>query len=244
MTSKMKNYQRNAETYERRWKNAYEQGVTSEMYAATRDYEKNIKAQEEELKQMDPNSRDYQKAHKSIEEQKATQHEMVREQKYQSYGEPKHRAYEHLEAKNTQLSHDMAKAIERGDTENYQRLRDQYQKNIETQDQLGREMREEGTKYVDTGRQSKQDILCKDHDMAEKLEAKVAEREAKGKNVKEEDRAAAEKFRAQAQQTKADTMKYNGDRTVESMREKGESEQKIKEQEEQNKKDLQNIHRY
>ena len=244
MANRIKSYQRNAEAYERRWKTASEQGNAAEMYAATRDYEKNIKAQEEELKQMDPNSREYEKVERSIEEQKATHHEMYREQRYQSYGESKREAYQQLETKNTQLSHDMAKAIERGDTENYQRLRDQYEKNIETQDQLGKHMREDGIKYNDTGRQSKQDILCKDCAMAEKLEAKVAERESKGKPVKEEDRAAAEKFRSQVEKTRADTMKYNGDRTVENMRERGESEEKIKAQEEQNKKDLQNIHRY
>lgn len=43
MANRMKSYQRNAEAYERRWKTASEQGNTAEMYAATRDYEKNTK---------------------------------------------------------------------------------------------------------------------------------------------------------------------------------------------------------
>lgn len=237
MANRMKSYQRNAEAYERRWKTASEQGNTAEMYAATRDYEKNIKAQEEELKQVDPNSRDYEKAKRSIEEQKATHYEMSREQRSQSYGEPKREAYEQLEAKNTQLSHDMSKAVERGDVASYESLRSQYEKNVEIQDQLGRQMREEGVKYNDTGRQSKQDIYSHDCDMRDKMNAKVAEREAKGKSVSEEDRAAAEKYKTQVKKDEQELIKYNGDRTVESMRERGASEEQIKAQEEKNKQD-------
>ena len=246
MANRMKGFQRYAEAYERRWKAATEQGNTAEMYAATRDYEKNITAQEKELKQMDPSSREYKKAEESIVEQKATCREMERAQRDLSYGESKRNAYEQLEAKNMQLSRDMGRAVERGDVETYESLRSQYEKNLEIQDRLGANMREEGVKYNDTGRQSKQDIYSRDCDMREKLSAKVAERESKGKTVKEEDRAAAEKYREQVKKDEENLVKYNGDRTIQSMRERGASEEQIKAQEEKNQQNqewVRNINR-
>ena len=239
MANKMKEYQKYSEIYERRWNSAMSSHNASEAYAASQDYKKNIEAQEEELKKMDPNSRDYEKAERVIDEQKSKAWDMNYQQRHQFSGEQKKQAYEQLDAKNEGISRDMSKAAERGDVKTYDSLRAQYEKNIASQEQLGGQMKEEGVEFRDTVHQEKVDLQSHDIDMRNKMNAKVAEREAKGKSVNEEDRAAAEKYTKQVKQDEIDLVKYQGDKKVEGMRDRGASEEEIQAQEEENKRDQQ-----
>lgn len=237
MANRMKAYQRNAEACERRWKTASEQGNVSEMYTAVEDYDRNINAQKEELKKMDPDTKEYEKARDSIKEQESTRFQMKYEQKRQVYGEDKKHAYDVLESKNTQLSRDMDKAIERGDVSTYESLRSQYERNIAAQDSLGTEMRSEKISYYDTGRLSKTDIYDHDVRMRDKLNEKVAERESNGKTVSGEDRTAAEKYTQRVKQDEVDKIKYDGERNIQSLHERNASEEEINAQKEKNEQD-------
>lgn len=235
MASGIKGYQRNAEAYERRWNTAMREGNASEAYAAQEDYKKNIEKQEEELKKMDPNSKDYEKAERSIEEQKSNAWEMGRQQRIEFSGEEKQEAYQQLNAKNMQISHDMSKAVERGDTASYDFLRSQYEKNISSQEQLGRQMKEEGVDFQDTVHREKVDLQDHDIDMRNKLNEQLAEKEAKGKKISEEERANASKYSNQVKKDEVELVKYQNDKKIESMRERGASSEEIKAEEEQNK---------
>ena len=246
MPGKMKGYQRNAEAYERRWNNAMKQGNTAEAYTATEDYKRNIEAQEQELKQMDPNSKEYAKAESSIEEQRSKAWDMGNRQRAGSSNGQQQTAYRELSAKNTQISHDMSKSVERADTATYDSLRTQYEKNIAAQERLGKEMKEEGVEFQDTVYREKVDLHDKDIDMRNKMNEKVARQEATGKNVSREDRASAEKYTKQVNTGEGDLVKYQNDKQIEGMRERGASEESVKAQEEENKRSekwVESIHR-
>lgn len=234
MANKIKGYQRAAEACERRWNTAMRYGYASEAYAASHDYEKNIKAQDEELKKMDPNSHEYEKAERSLEEQRGNSWEMDRQQRDYFSGEEKKQAYQELGEKNNKISRDMTKAVERGDSANYDSLREQYEKNISSKEQLGKQMKEEGVEFTDTVYQEKVDLHSHDVDMCSKINEKVSEKESKGKSVSEEDRIEAEKYSKQMKQSEADLLKYQNDKEIESMRERGASESAIKSKEEEN----------
>lgn len=235
----MKEYQKYSEIYERRWNSAMASRNAPEAYAATQDYKKNIEAQEEELKKIDPNSRDYEKAEMAIDEQKSKMWDMNNQQRLQFFGEQKKQAYEQLDAKNEAISRDMAKAVERGDSKTFDSLRAQYEKNIASQEQLSYQMKEEGIEFRDTVHQEKVDLQSHDIDMRNKINEKLAEREAKGKSISDEDRIASEKYTKQVKQDEIDLIKYQGDKKIESMRERGATEEEIQAQDEENKRDRQ-----
>ena len=232
--SNMKSYQRTAEACERRWKTAMRDGNASEAYAATQDYQKNIQAQEEELKKMDPNSKEYAKAEQSIAEQRSNAWEMSREQRIEFAGEQKKQTYEELDHKNEQISRDMEKAVARGDTATYDSLRNQYEKNINTQETLGKQMKEEGVEYKDTVHQEKIDLKDRDIDMRNKMSEKIAEKESKGKSISPEEKANAEKYAQQVKKDEIEQVKYQNDKKIESMRERGASEAEIEYQKKEN----------
>ena len=234
MANNMKTYQRTAEACERRWNTAMRDGNASEAYAATQDYKKNIQAQEEELKKMDPNSKEYAKAEQSLDEQRGNAWEMERQQRLEFSGQEKQQTYEELNHKNEQISRDMGKAVERGDTATYDSLRSQYEKNISTQETLGRQMKEEHVEFEDTVHREKVDLQNRDIDMRDKMSERIADREGKGKSVSEEDRAAAEKYTKQVKKDEVELVKYQNDKKIESMRERGASEEEIAAQEKQN----------
>lgn len=237
MLSKMKGYQRNAEAYERRWNNALKQGNIAEAYTATEDYKRNIKAQEEELKQMDPNSKEYAKAEISIAEQQCKAWDMGNRQRSNSSNGQLQTAFKELSAKNTQISHDMSKAVERGDAATYDSLRAQYEKNIFAQERLEQEMKFEDVDFRrDIVHREKVDLLDKDVDMRHKINEKIAQQEVKGKKVNEEDRAFAEKYTRQVKMGQVDLIKYQNNKQIENMVERGASKEAIKAQEEENKR--------
>ena len=233
----MKSYQRTSEACEKRWSSAMRSGNISEAYAATQDYKNNIKAQEQEMKKMDPNSKEYDKAERSLDEQRCKAWEMERQQN-RAYGpEQKNEEYERLNEKNQQISHDMGKAVERGDTATYDSLRHQYEKNISTQETLGRQMKDDKMEFTDTVHREKVDLQNRDIDMRNKMSEKIAEKESKGKTVSEEERANAEKYVKQVKKDESELVKYQNDKKIESMRERGASEEAINSQEKQNKHD-------
>lgn len=236
MISKIRGYQRLADAYERRWNKAMQQGNITEAYVATEDYKKNITFQEEILKQMDPNSKDYEKAEHALNEQRNMAWEMNNQQRLHSSNSQQQQAYNEFIAKNRYISNEMSKAIDRGDTIMYDSLRLQYEKNIAAQEILGNEMKSEGVDFQDNVHQEKIDLLNKDIDIRNKMHEKIVQREEKGKKVSEEDRVTAEKYIQQVKTDEVDLVKYQNNKQIEKMNEQGFSKESIKIQEEENKR--------
>ena len=227
--NKMKSYQKLSETYEGRWRQAERDNNVGEMYVASAEYKKNIEAQEKELKNMDPNSPEYEKAQHSLDEQRACAFEMTRAQRTHAQGEGKNDVYKQIEAENAKLSNEMGKAVERGDAKNYEQLRSKYEKNINAQDELGKEMRADGVQYRDTSYQNRREIYDRDTDMAQKLGERIAEKEAQGKKVSDEERAAFAKCKEQQEKDERNNLKYNEEKSSE-LKEERDAEEKRKNQ--------------
>lgn len=229
-------YEKMADIYENRWEKAMHDGNASEAYQASEDYKKNIKVQEESLSKMDPNSKAYEKMDRSLEEQRSKSLEMERAQRIEFSGENKKQAYQQIESENAKVSKEMEGAIKRGDTKAYDSLRNKYQTNISSQEKLGKEMKENKIDYRDTSEQNKRTVRDHDTDMASKMAKKNAERQAMNKKVSEEDRAAEEKYKKQAEKNMEDGLKEHDDKQLKKMREQGASEEDIKIQEEENRR--------
>lgn len=234
MASQIKKYITNAEIYERRWKEARDNGNVAGMYSYEHAYKENISEMKKEMEGMDPSSREYKKASQELSEQSEKHDQMYYQQRYNTYPNSKVEAYERLSAQNTRISKEMGNAAEKGQVERYEQLRDQYENNIGIQDDIGRELRADNIHYNDVGRQSKQDIYSHDCTMRDKLNADIALREQKGKSVNALDRANANKYVNRVKSDEINLVKYNNNRAVEEMRERGASEEQIKAQEEKN----------
>lgn len=239
----MKELERQAQSYENRWRTAKSGNNVGETYAASQDYRRNIEEQEKELKKLDPNSREYEKAERSIDEQKSKLWQMEYDQRRAFSDHDMQNGMRELEAKNEGLSREMNSAEQKGDVKRYDQLRSQYEKNINAQDQMSREMRENGVECRDTVQQQRDDLYGHDIHMRDKMNQKVAEQTAKGKTVSEEDRANAEKYSKQVKKDEVENVKWQGNRTIESMRSRGASEEEIKAQQEKNEESVRYVER-
>lgn len=235
MSSKMTALEREGQWYEDRWKRSIRDDNAGEAYSAVEDYKRNIAAREEELKKMDPNSREYEKAEMKIDEQKSKLWDMNYEQNRKFSHQDLSNEVENLNAKNMDISNKMSKAVENGDTRTYDTLKAQYNKNIAMQEQMGKRLKEDGFEFKANPNQQRRDILDHDIDMRDKLSEKIAKQTEKGKQVSEEDKKALEKYSNNVKQGEIDLVKKQNQQKIDSMRERGVSEQQIKYQQEDNK---------
>ena len=98
------------------------------------------------------------------------------------------------------------------------------------------EMRDEGLKIDDQNiHRSKVDILDHDIAMRDRLSEKIREREEAGKSVKEEDHAMLDRYAQRVKQEETALVKYQNERTLQGMRDRGASEAEIAAQEEKNR---------
>jgi len=236
MASRMKELERQSRSYEDRWKRSMRDNNPGETYSAAHDYRKNIEEQEKELKNMDPNSPEYEKAEMSIDQQKSKLWDMEYSQKRQFSDQKVTQEVENLQAKNEDLSRRMSKAVEKGDTKTYDSLRSQYDKNISMQEQMGKRLKSDGVEYKDTVQQQRIDKQNLDIDMRNKMADKVAKQTEKGKPVKQEDREALEKYSKHVKQDEIENVKKQNQQKIESMRERGASEQEIAYQQKENER--------
>ena len=97
-------------------------------------------------------------------------------------------------------------------------------------------MQDEGLKIDDQNiHRSKIDILDHDIAMRDRLSEKIREREEAGKPVKEEDRAMLDRYAQRVKQEETALVKYQNERTLQGMRDRGASEAEIAAQEEKNR---------
>lgn len=237
MASRMKELERQAKSYEDRWKRSMRDNNAGETYSAYCDFEKNLEEQKKELKNIDPNSREYEKAETSIHQQDNKRFDMKYAQNRQFPDQNVAQEVENLQAKNEDISRRMSQAVEKGDTRTYDVLRSQYDKNIAMQEQMGTHLKEDGVKYEDTLLQQRRDKLNLDIDMRNKVAEKVTKQTEKGKPVKQEDQEALDKYSSHVKQDEIETVKKQNQQKIESMRARGASEQEIAYQKEQNERD-------
>ncbi len=243
MATRMKELERQAKSYENRWRMARAGNNVGETYAAAQDYKHNIEEQEKELKKLDPNSREYEKAEQSISEQRSKLWDMEYKQKREFSDNSKQNSMRELEAKNDRLSKEMSVAEQKCDVKRYEQLRAQYSKNVNSQDQLSKEMRADGIECRDTVQLQRNDLYGHDIQMRDKLGEKVAEQTAKGKKVSEEDRANAEKYSQQVKKDEVENVKWQGERTVDNMYNRNASEEEIAAQKKKNEENVQYVER-
>lgn len=226
----------NADACERRWKNAMENGNATEAYSAVHDYEAWVEKEREALNGMDPNSHAYEKAEREIDGQASRAWDMHHEQRLKFSTQQKNEAYERFEMRNQNIANGMMRETERGNVAGYEQLRDQYVRNVAAQERLVGDAKNEGLKIDDQSvHRSKVDILDHDIAMRDRLSEKIREREEAGKPVKEEDRAMLDRYAQRVKQEETALVKYQNERTLQGMRERGASEAEIAAQEEKNR---------
>lgn len=234
MANRMKEYERLGHSYASRWETARSGGNVAETYAAARDYRDNIARQEEELKKMDPNSREYEKAEQSIDEQKSNLWDMEYRQRREFSDGQVQGEMQTLQARNEQISSQMSAAIQRGDTARYDQLRTQYEKNMSVQEQLGTRMKADGVQFEDTLHRQKVTEQNLDIDMRDAVAARVAQQTERGKAPRAEDQEALERYSSQVRQDEVAVVKMQNEQKIQGMRERGESEDHIRYQQEEN----------
>lgn len=215
----------------RRWQQAKRDDNVSEMYVATQDYEENIKKQEEALNKMDPNSKEYDKAQQSLDAQKQQKWDMECDQRRMNNGQGKQKEIDRLKAKNDGLSKDMDKAIEKGDMKRYDQLKSQYDKNVSAQEKLCKDAQYEGYKPKEEIIQQKAAGVDKDVHMRDK----IAEKANNGKKLTAEEEENLKKYNNNVRKGEADQLRYQSEKKLEGMKERGVPQEQIdKQREEEN----------
>lgn len=234
MATEMKKYERLGRSYVSRWERARSGENVAEAYTAICDYRDNIIKQEEEFKSIDPNSKEYIKAERSIDEQKSTLFEMECCQKNEFSGEQLQNGMSTLKNNNYRIIPQMFNAVHAGDTSRYEQLRFQYEKNMSVQRKLGTDMKNGGVTFEDTLCTQKIDELNCDISMKNAMSDKVAQQTDRGKEANAEDLEALEFYSERVRQCEIEAVKMQNEQKIQAMREQGETEEHIKHVEEEN----------
>lgn len=236
MALSMKDYERRAKFYERRWKEAISDRDFVKAYQAERDYRHNCEQQAQELKAMDPNSREYEQTELAIDKQKTIAWDMYDHQRMLCTNDELQESIRALEAENMSISEKMSRAVQNGDVGEYNYQRKLYDRNIECQQLMVEQLRYSGIDYPDTIIQQKNDELTNDIHMRDKMNEIVAKRTAAGKNVPQDIRQAADQYTKQAKQDEIELVKMQNEREIESMRKRGASGQEIENRQEEHRR--------
>lgn len=227
-----KQYQRIASDCENRWKKATQSGNICDAFDAVNDYRRSISTQESELERMDHNTNEYIKAEELLDEQRGAC-SMIEEQQNRLFLDDNKLgyAYEEYCSRNKVLSREMRTAIDRGETERYDTLRGEYQRNISSQQDIASLMNRHGVDVKDSVLEEKFDIQNHDISMRNKLDEDIELREQRGKTVRPEDHQRADKYARQVNDDTEDLLKYQNDMKMDSMRKRGASAEELQAQE-------------
>ena len=234
MVNKIKAYERLGQSYAKRWETSRNGGNVAETYAAARDYKNNIAKQEEELKKMDPNSKEYDKTAQSIDEQKSMLWDMEYRQRREFSDGQVQGEMETLQARNDQIASQMSNAVQRGDTEHYEQLRSQYQKNMSVQEQLGSRMKSDGIQFEDTLYRQKVTEYNLNISMRDSIQDRLSQQTEKGKVPNAKDQELLDRYQSQVRQDEIADVKMQNEMKIQGMRERNESQEKINYQQEEN----------
>ena len=223
MSIKMKDLIRKSQIIVQRYEQAKKIGDCGEMYNAVRDSQENLKQMEAERDKMDPGSREYNKACREIDRCRYENSDRAQECRQEAgFGQGKQDSIDKMEQKNWQLSQEMEKAIEKGDTARYDQLKSKYDQNVATQETMRKEAKEEGYTPRESIIPQKANGVNLDCDMRDKFAEKVQS----GKNVTQQDRDNLEKYKQQAHEGLGEQIKYQNEMKIEGMIERGAHAQK------------------
>ena len=227
MASKIEQLQKDNECIHRRYERSCKAGNLTEMYAARKDYQDNIDKQNDELRRMDKSSPDYQKAKESIDQQQRQAYGM----RYQSKtGNEMNETYNHmkgLEHENERLSHEMDRAVQKGDTKKYDELNQRYANNIKAQEGISSELKLNGIQHDNTIMQQKITKQNLDIDMRNKMSEKVQKAESKGKQASAKDKANLEKYQDSVRRDERQALEEIDNRKLKEMESYGVSQEAI-----------------
>lgn len=230
----IKDYQRRAKAYENQWRQAMDDRDIVKAYKAEKDYLNNCKQQENELNKLDPNSREYDKLQTNIDKQKQASFDMYHEQRLAFSSSEKRNAMQEFNAEQTGISNRMLNAADRGNSGEYDFQRKQYERNIDCQRDLSKQLTEEGVDYEDHSVEQRRVELDCDTKMRDNTFDMINKRTEAGRPVSQELQQSADKYSKQVRQTETTLVKEQDEQIINGMRARGESEQKIAYQQEQN----------
>ena len=223
-----KKYKRDAEAIENRFNR--NKGDAAETYKAMEEYRENMEVQKQELEKMDPNSREYDKAQQSLDQQRSVYDDMNQTQKKTYDTESISYGQKDLANENMKYADEMEKAVEKGDAKRYEEYRSKFETNIKAQENMEKQMIRDG---MDTSsasmdiQQQRQYMFGKDCNMRESS-----------------DPAVAQKYRDQVEQDKKDMLNSQHERTMERMEARHASQEEIDRKNKEHEETMNNIHRY
>ena len=224
-----KKYEKDAEAIENRFNRNH--GDAGETYKAMEEYRENMDVQKQELENMDPNSREYDKAQQSLDRQRNTYDRMKFEQKTTYSTDSIRDGQKDLANQNQKYAEEMDRAAQKGDVNRYEEYRSKYETNIKAQEtmenQVIRDGQDTGNMQMDINQQ-RQYMFGKDCQMNE--------------NAK--DPAVAEKYRDRVEQDKKDMLNSQHNRRVEQMDARNASAEEYAREQKEHEETMNNIHRY
>lgn len=222
-----KDFEQRAKRYERQWQDAMDERDFAKAYKAEMDYRQNYEQQAEELKNMDPNSRDYEKAELEIDKQKSKAWDMYHQQRLACTNDELQESMESLEKENNEIYGKMEKAAKSRNVGEYNYQRKQFERNIEVQETMKSQLKYDGVQCEDTINQQRNNELNSDINMRNNMQDWVAKREATGKSVPQDMKNSTEEYVRNVKKDEIEVVKKQNEQIIEAMRERGASEQEI-----------------
>ena len=222
-----KDFEQRAKKYERQWQEAMDERDFAKAYKAERDYRQNYEQQADGMKNMDPNSRDYERTELEIDKQKSKAWDMYHQQRLSCTNDELQASMKSLENENSEIYGRMEKAAQSRNVGEYSYQRKQFERNIEVQETMKSQLKYDGIQCEETINQQRNDKLNADINMRNNLQDWVANREATGKAVPQEMKNASNEYAQIVKKDEIEVVKKQNEQSIEALREKGASEQEI-----------------
>ena len=233
-----KKYQREYDACKNRHDRAKKADEWGEVYQATNDCEKVIEKEKEELKNLDPNSKEYKELETQIEDHERDAWSTRVDDRGEQNTYKAKSDCEKYRQQNDELMKKMSNDVARGDYKSYDEHRAQYEKKLEAQESMEKHMKMNGQ---DPGKSTtvdqRRDLLNSDIDMRNKMNEKIAKDQEKGKAPKKEELAAQQRYAQNVKKGEIDVVKKQGEQKIESMEKNGASKERIEMEKEQNARD-------
>lgn len=220
-----------------RWKRSAKEGEWGEVHQATNDCEKIIEREKEQLKNMNPNSKEYSELSDQINKHEDRVWNMKNEQRLNYNTSKMESDLDKYKKQNEEYGRKMDDAIKKGDTRAYDENRARYEKNVSAQESMEKSMKMNGQNVESTAVQQRRDLLNRDIDMRDKASQRIAEAREKGKQPKQADLDAQKKYAQNVKSGEVDVVKKQNQQKIENMEKRNEDPKKIEAAKEQNAKD-------
>ena len=211
-----------------RFDHARKRGDVKEMYIAKEDYDKNLKAQREELEGMEKGTQAYHDKEAEIREQEERSKEMARDiNKNFSHEGEKVDKLEEIKHEQRVLESKMGAATRSGNTQEYDKARRQYEQNIKAQEGICRSLKTNGIDHEDTTGQQRINQRNMDNDMADHFQRRIEERTEKGKDPNPKDVEKYQKYMGDVHKGEKEELQRMTDKRIEQMKNYGLSDEEL-----------------